>query len=107
MTNVTTVDFIDALRARDRERINHVAERMLDQRLLLRGEWFDVAKVLASNMEVTLAVKAARRGFEELGTSASARFRLADLLATVGRQSEALDLLAEVSIAIPNALELD
>lgn len=107
MGDVTTADFIEALRARDRGRINGIAERMLDKRLPLRGEWFDVAKVLASNAEIGLALKAARRGVEELGTSASARFRLADLLAAVGRQSEALDILSEVSTAIPNALELD
>jgi tetratricopeptide (TPR) repeat protein len=107
MAQVTTTDFIEALRARDRDQVNRTAERLLDQPAALRGEWFDVAKVLAANMEVTLAVKAAQRGVEELGDSASARFRFADLLATVGRQSEALDVLAEVSTAIPNALELD
>src|SRR4051794_25459258 len=80
MTGATTEDLIEALRARDRERVNSLAARLLDQRIPLRSEWFDVAKVLASNMEVTLAVKAAHRGVEELGSSASARFRLADLL---------------------------
>lgn len=98
---VTPDDFVKAVRARDRAAINQAAARLLEQRTPLGEQWFSVAHVLVRNGEIALAVEAANRAVEECAGSAKARFHLALVLASVGRQEEAI---ATMSAIDPNEL---
>lgn len=95
----TTTDFRNALRARDRAAINRVAGLLLDQRTFLGEQWCSVALVLVRTGEVALALSAAERAVEESGGSANARFQLANVLASVGRQDEAVALVSAIAPA--------
>lgn len=108
MANIATTDDLRAaLRARDRAAINRVAAQLLDQRTPLGEQWFSVAHVLVRNGEIALAVSAAERGAEEEHGSAKARFQLAQVLAMVGRQDEAVDIVAATAPGQLNPVERD
>ena len=108
MANIaTTEDLRSALRARDRAAINRVAAQLLDQRTPLGEQWFSVAHVLVRNGEIALALSAAERGAEEEGGSAKARFQRAQVLAMVGRQDEAVDIVSATAPGQLNPVERD
>jgi len=108
MTDVaTTADFITALRARDRAAINDVAARLLDQRTVLGEQWCSIAPVLVRNGEVALALTAAERAVEETGGSAKSRFEQANVLASVGRQDDAIALVEAIPPAQLNPIVRD
>lgn len=94
---VTTNDFRNALRSRDRAAINRLAARLLDQRTFLGEQWCSIALVLLRTGEVALAVSAAERAVDESKGSANARFQLANVLANVGRQDEAVALVSAIA----------
>jgi tetratricopeptide (TPR) repeat protein len=106
-SSVITADFVEALRAKDRDRVNDAAARLFDQQGRLGVQWFDIAKVLLANLEVGLALNAADRGLQETGGSAAARFRYADILAGVGRHSAAIEMLTRGQPTAANALQVD
>ena len=102
MTEPATItDFRDALRARDREAMNRAASSLIDQRTALGDQWSSIAHVMARNGEAGLAISAAERAVEETGGSANARFQLAVILDSVGRQSDAASLVTEMTDISP------
>jgi hypothetical protein len=69
---------------------------LLDQGASLGEQWIDVARVLLSNGEITLAMRAARLGVEESRGSLKSQFGLAQILADAGRQDEAKQVVGSI-----------